>query len=120
MIFLKIDEPNPEDVFRTYIVDFSASIGSEAILQRVIDKLYSHDLIARGLYEHITTTPSYPAYEKGRKVVSELLILIKISREPKETLLKICDVLSSTDDQDVKDIATKIKYGMEQLCIEKY
>ena len=107
-------------MFRRYFADFSASIVLEANLQRVIDKLFSSNLITKSVYDDITTTPSYSAYVKASKVVSMLYRQIQTSREPQQTLLKICDVLLSTDDQGLKDIATKIKYGMEQLCIEKY
>ena len=107
-------------MFQKHFDKLSASIGSEAILQRVFDKLFSCHLITKSVYDDITTTPSYSACLKVSKVVYELHEQIKISREPKQTLLKICDVLLSTKDQGLKDIATKIKYGMKQLCIEKY
>ena len=89
-------------------------------MERVIAKLFAHRLIIKEEYDDITTTPSYSAYVKGRKVVRELQRQIQTSKEPKQTLLKICDVLLSIDDQGLKDIATKIKDGMEQLCIGKY
>lgn len=89
-------------------------------MERVIAKLFACRLITKAVYDDITTTTRYSAYVKSTKVVRELQRQIEISREPKETLLKICDVLLSTDDQGLKDIATKIKYGMEQLCIGKY
>ena len=112
IISLKIDEPNPEDVFQGYFADLSASVGSEAIVQRVIDKIFACRLIIKEVYDDITTTPSYSAYDKGSKVVRELQRQIQTSREPKQTLLKICDVLLNTNDRGLKDIATKIKYGM--------
>ena len=103
----------------TLLIDLSASIGSEANLQRVIDKLFSRYLITRAVYDDITTTPSYSAYDKGSKAVRELHRQIQNSREPKQTLLKICDELLSTNDHGLKDIATDIKYGMEQLFIKE-
>ena len=107
-------------MFQKYFDKLSSLIGSEAILQRVINKFFARRLIIKEVYDDITTNPSYSAYVKGSKIVRELLRQIHISREQKQTLLKICDVLLSTDDQGLKDIATKIKCGMEQLCIEKY
>ena len=107
-------------MFQGYFADLAATIGSEAILDRVIDKLFARRLIMKEVYDDVTTTLSYSAYDKGRKVVRELHRQVQTSGQPKQTLLKICDALLSTDDQGLKDIATKIKYGMEQLCIEKY
>ena len=107
-------------MFQKHFDKLSASIGSEAILQRVIDKLFACHLITKSVYDDITTTPSYSSYLKVSKVVCELREQIKISREPKKTLLNICDVLLSTNEWGLTDIATKIKYGMEQLCIKKY
>ena len=105
-------------MFQKYFDELSGSIGSEAILQRVINKLFALRLIIKEVYDDITTILSYSAYVKGSKVLRELQRQIQISKEPKQTLLKICDVLLSTDDQGLMDIANKIKYGMEQLCIE--
>ena len=52
-----------------------------------------------------------------RKVVHELYSQLQAHSEPKQYLIKICDVLLKQDDQRLKDIANNIKDKLEMFCL---
>ena len=74
-----------------------------------MNKLFTYQLITQDIYNDITTTLCYSVYQKGSKVVTELHRQIQSSNESEQILLKICDVLISTEDEGLKEIADKMK-----------
>ena len=109
IIFLKIEKPDPSELFQGYFEDLCKAIGSEVNFDRIMNKLFTHQLITQDIYNDITTTLCYSVYQKGSKVVTELHRQIQSSNESEQILLKICDVLISTENESLKETAGKMK-----------
>ena len=96
-------------MFQGYFEELCKAIGSEVNFDRIMNKLFTNQLITKDVYNDITTTLCYSVYQKGSKVVTELHRQIQSSNVSEQILLKICDVLISTEDKGLKETAAKMK-----------
>lgn len=107
MSLLMADKPNPWELFRSHFSDICNAITST--FDRTADDLVTEKLIPLSLYDDVTTTTSYSTYRKGSKIVRELHNQIQSSKDPRQTLLNICQVLLRQDNQKLKDIGADMK-----------
>ena len=107
MSLLVADKPNPWEIFRSNFSDICNAITST--FDRTADDLVTEKLIPLSLYDDISTTTSYSTYRKGSKIAQELHNQIQSSKDPRQTLLNICQVLLRQDNQILKDIGADMK-----------
>ena len=107
MSLLITDKPNPWELFQSHFSDICEAITST--FDRTTDDLVTEKLIPLPFYDDVTTTTSYSTYQKGSKIVRELHNRIQSSKDPRQTLLNICQVLLRQDNQKLKDIGGDMK-----------
>ena len=100
---------DPSEIFETHSADL-CDILVDANPHRMVNKLVSAKLLPSYIKEDVKSTTD--VYDKADIIVEKLQKLIDNDEHPIELLKKICDFFLEQNDQNLKDISTKI---MSQL-----
>ena len=95
------------EIFQNQMANLTEAIKSN--FDRIIDKFYSKHIVTDTFIDDVRSVQSDTAYQKSSKVVHELYRQMKSRQDAEKYLDEICNVLSTEEDETLKDIATVMK-----------